>query len=366
MFKFLSCLSILPLLLTACGEAPAPTVTEAEMLEASNEMAAEMAAEMAHPAQQDQIAFTRNANPEVVKDEQLAKPDVASSRTKSSVRSDEEVAEVTRIPSVPIKPKTEVDGTRTSAPAPSTEPRAGTNSAPTPPTPAPAASPKSETAVNVDMDKPDHTAWNTLLRKHVSGNGDVDYVGFKRDLSQLDAYLDELREQTPDEGYSRAEAMAYWINAYNAFTVKRILNDYPLSSIRDLDGGDPWKVKWIELEGKFYSLNQIEHDILRPRYGDPRIHFAVNCAAASCPPLPNQAFTAGNLNSLLETRTRAFIRNPDYNPISGNEVKVSKIFDWYGEDFGDLRAYLNKYLATPIKANRDITFADYDWSLNKQ
>ena len=318
------------------------------------------------PTEQDQIEFTRNVNPEVVKDEQLAAPETAPVRPSAPVLSDKEVAEVTRVPSVAIKPRTKVDGTRTDAPVATSEPRELANTASNPPATAPAAPPIEQEVEETRATKPDHSAWNTLLRKHVSGNGDVDYAGFKRDINQLNAYLDDLRAQTPDDSYSRAEAMAYWINAYNAFTVKRILNDYPVSSIRDLDGGDPWKVKWIELDGKSYSLNQIEHDILRPRYGDPRIHFAVNCAAASCPPLPNQAFTAGNLNSLLETRTRAFIRNPAYNQISGGEVNVSKIFDWYGEDFGDLRTYLNKYLATPIAADRDIAFADYDWSLNKQ
>ena len=370
MLRNLTYLSLLLLImLSACGDTQPPAATEAELLESSNEVAKASAL----PAEQDQVAFTRNANPEVVKDEQLPEAEATIGRTTASVMSDEKVEEVTRVPSVAIKPRTKPEASTTSSPPTGNEthntPAATsttTNSATTPPTPAPAASPEPEPAAAATTTKSDHSAWNSLLRKHVAGNGDVDYAGFKRDINKLDAYLDELRAGTPDESYSRAEAMAYWINAYNAFTVKRILNDYPVSSIRDLDGGDPWKVKWIELDGKTYSLNQIEHDILRPRYGDARIHFAVNCAATSCPPLPNQAFTAGNLNSLLETRTRAFIRNPSYNQIDGGQVKVSKIFDWYGEDFGDLRTYLNKYLATPIDAGRDIAFADYDWSLNKQ
>ncbi|MEM1359328.1 MAG: DUF547 domain-containing protein [Bacteroidota bacterium] len=212
---------------------------------------------------------------------------------------------------------------------------------------------------------PDHSPWNSLLQTHVTSTGKVNYAGFKREEAKLDAYLASLSAGSPNAEWSRQEAMAYWINAYNAFTIKRILNDYPLKSIMDLDGGDPWKVKWIDLGGKKYSLNNIEHDILRPKYKDARIHFAVNCAATSCPPIPNKAFTAANLNSMLQNSARKFIRNSAYNQTKG-DIKVSKIFDWYGEDFGDLRAYLNKYLAEPIPADKKIGFKDYDWGLNKQ
>jgi len=251
----------------------------------------------------------------------------------------------------------------TPAPKPPTE-TVAPDVAPTTP-PAPAAAPK-EPVVDIASPAPDHTPWNTLLQKHVNAAGDVNYAAFKREETKLDAYLATLAAATPASDWGRKAAMAYWINAYNAFTIKRILNDYPLKSITDLDGGDPWKVKWIQLDGKTYSLNNIEHDILRPQYGDPRIHFAVNCAATSCPPIPNKAFTAANLNSLLQSRARSFIRNADYNLISGNEVKVSKIFDWYGKDFGDLRTYLNKYLPEALPAGAEIGFKEYDWALNEQ
>lgn len=212
---------------------------------------------------------------------------------------------------------------------------------------------------------PNHGPWDALLQKHVNGSGKVNYAGIKANEAALDAYLASLAKEIPDGQWDRKEAMAYWINAYNAYTVKLILNNYPLKSITDLDGGDPWKVKWINLAGKKYSLNNIEHDILRPRYKDARIHFAVVCAAESCPPLPNRAFTASNLNRMMEQKARAFIRNSKFNQTTG-EVKVSKIFDWYGEDFGDLRTYLNKYATTPIPEGTDIGYMDYDWSLNKQ
>ena len=129
------------------------------------------------------------------------------------------------------------------------------------------------------------TLWNGLLRKYVNSSGKVNYKGFKSDKSKLDAYLKELENNPIQENWSKAKKMAYWINAYNAFTIKLIVDNYPISSITKLHGGKPWDVKWIKLGGQTYSLNNIENDILRPKYKDARIHFAVNCAAKSCPPL---------------------------------------------------------------------------------
>ncbi len=214
--------------------------------------------------------------------------------------------------------------------------------------------------------KPNHTAFNNLLGKYVNSAGNVNYAAFKKDEAKLDNYLDELSKNSPQSDWSRNESMAFWINAYNANTLKLILKNYPVNSITDLHSGKPWDVKWIKIGDETYSLNNIEHDIIRPRYKDARIHFAVNCAAASCPPLPNKAFTATNLNSLLESRTRSFIRNESYNAISGEAATVSKIFDWYGEDFGDLREFLNQYATTEISAATEIGFKEYDWALNKQ
>lgn len=209
---------------------------------------------------------------------------------------------------------------------------------------------------------PDHGAWNTLLQKHVSPTGVVDYRGFQADEARLDAYLATLAKATPGDGWTRNESLAYWTNGYNAFTIKLILDHWPVKSIRDID--EPWDEKWIELDGKTYSLNQIEHEIVRPTFNEPRIHFAFVCAARSCPPLANQAYTANNLESMLERQTRNFIRNEQFNVTQEETVRVSSIFDWYGEDFGDVRAYLNRYLENDIPAASKINFLDYDWSLN--
>ncbi len=212
--------------------------------------------------------------------------------------------------------------------------------------------------------KPNHSRWNNLLQKHVSSSGSVNYKGIVADRSDLESYCEDLASNPISPDWSRGEKMAYWINAYNAFTVKLIIDNYPVAKITDLENGKPWDKKWIKLGSKTYSLNQIENDILRPEYKEARIHFAVNCAAKSCPPLLNKAWTAQNLEQNFEIQTRAFINNAKYNQVSGENAKLSKIFDWYGEDFGDLKAFINKYSKTKIGSEAEIGFMKYNWNLN--
>lgn len=209
-----------------------------------------------------------------------------------------------------------------------------------------------------------HAAWDKLLRKHVDANGNVDYEGFKSDKTALDAYLKSLAQNHPADSWSRTEKMAFWINAYNAFTIDLLADNYPVSSILKLDDGKTWDVKRIVLGGKKYSLNQIENEILRPQFGDARIHFAINCAAKSCPPLLNRAYTAENLDKMLDQRTRQFINNVAFNRISAGEAVVSKIFEWYAADFGDLRSFLNRYAKVQLKPGAAIRYQPYDWDLN--
>lgn len=211
---------------------------------------------------------------------------------------------------------------------------------------------------------PNHNAWHKITQNHISASGKVNYKGIKADQDQLDAYLDNLQTNPPQTNWTRKEKMAYWINAYNAFTIKLIVDNYPISSIMELYNGKPWDVKWIKLGAQTYSLNNIEHDILRPRFKDPRIHFAVNCAAKSCPPMINQAWTAANLNSLLDKQTRTFINNSTFNTISSEKVEISKIFEWYAEDFGNLIEYLNQYSRISIPKEAEVTYKTYDWALN--
>lgn len=214
--------------------------------------------------------------------------------------------------------------------------------------------------------RPDHSIWEGVLQKYVSEDGAVNYKKLAKNNRELNTYLDELSKHPPMDSWSRDEKLAYWINAYNAFTVKLIIDHYPIKSIRDLHDGNPWDVKWIELGRQTYSLNQIEHDIIRPRYDEPRIHFAVNCAAQSCPPLLNHAWTAVNLESFLEQQTRAFINNERYNTIGTKSLKLSQIFNWYGKDFGDIRSFVNSYTDTAVKEGAKISFQEYNWAINAQ
>jgi hypothetical protein len=210
-----------------------------------------------------------------------------------------------------------------------------------------------------------HKIWDEVLRKYVSSSGKVNYKGLKANRAQLDAYIDLLTQNGIQSNWSKKEKMAYWINAYNAYTVKLIVDNYPLSSITKLHGGSPWKVKLVTLGGKKYSLDQIENEILRPQYKDARIHFAVNCAAKSCPPLLNKAWTADNLNRNFEQQAKKFVNNKQFNVISANEVQISKIFEWYAVDFGNIVEYLNKYSNTKINPNAKVTYKEYDWKLNE-
>ncbi|MEL7159723.1 MAG: DUF547 domain-containing protein [Bacteroidota bacterium] len=335
--------SCLLLVLFSCGQADPPV---------------EAAESPALPVEQDVVAHTRNNSPEIVAEEKLPLPEVAKEPVPAppvpKVRPAKPAPDATVTEDKPVIESRPMPQPEMETLAPDPEPRTDPAPAAAPPTPSVAIT----RSVN-------HSPWNDLLQKHVNHQGNVNYAAFKKEEAKLDAYLATLAKEIPTKDWPSKAALAYWINAYNAFTIKRILNDYPLKSIMDLDGGKPWDVKWIELAGKTYSLNQIEHEIIRPRFQEPRIHFAVNCAAASCPPLPNEAFTADNLNALLQKNTRSFIRNARYNQTEG-AIKISKIFDWYGEDFGNLRNYLNKYLAEPLPVGEKIGFKEYDWALNEQ
>jgi len=211
----------------------------------------------------------------------------------------------------------------------------------------------------------DHSKFDALLQKYVGANGSVNYRALLKEKDKLIAYTSELRNFYPDNTASRGARLAYFINAYNAFTLLLILDNYPLKSIMDLDGGKPWDRVWIKLGTQELSLNQIEHEILRKELKEPRVHFAVNCAAKSCPPLHNKAFTARNVENLLEQRTRAFINDENQNSVAGTSIELSKIFEWYKEDFGNLIDYMNRYRSTKLPHNTTISYKEYDWKLNE-
>jgi len=186
----------------------------------------------------------------------------------------------------------------------------------------------------------------------------------KADAAKLKDITQDFSAHPPSDKWSKNDQLAFWLNAYNAFTLKLIVDNYPVSSITKLDGGKPWDVKRIKIGEAVYSLNQIENEIIRSQFKDARIHFALNCAAKSCPPLSNKAFLAEALDKQLDQQTRAFVRSQS-NELSATSIKVSKIFDWYKDDFKDLPAFLNKYGTVKIGANAQVGFAEYNWDLNE-
>ncbi|MDX2245555.1 MAG: DUF547 domain-containing protein [Bacteroidia bacterium] len=212
-----------------------------------------------------------------------------------------------------------------------------------------------------------HAEWDFLLKKYVSAEGKVNYAGLKQDKAKLEVYLKKLSTNVPAADWSKNDKLAFWINVYNAFTVKLIVDNYPLKSIRDL--GEPWDKKFILIGTTTYSLNDIEHNIIRKDFAEPRIHFAVNCASFSCPALLNEAYTAEKLEDQLTRQTKAYINNPAHNSITSAKSQVSQLFSWYGDDFkksaGSVSAFINKYSPVKIKDDSKLEYKEYVWSLNE-
>ncbi len=213
---------------------------------------------------------------------------------------------------------------------------------------------------------PDHSAWTSELKKYVADTGIVDYRSWVKDQNPLDAYLNQLSASQAVSNWSINVQLSYWINVYNAYTVKLILNHYPVKSIQDIHEGKPWDHAWIKIGDKIYSLNQIENEIIRRQFKDPRIHFALNCASKSCPPLLNEAYDPARLQAQLSARTSTFITNDLYNQIYSSPIKLSKVFDWYKTDFKpDIISFLNTNTPAQINSHETIEYLEYDWGLNE-
>ncbi len=219
----------------------------------------------------------------------------------------------------------------------------------------------------------DDSLFASLLSRHVK-DGVVDYRGFKDDEAILDQYLESLAAVDP-EPLAADDQFAFYVNAYNAWTIKLILSRYPdIRSIKDLGGlfSSPWKKTIARIDGGLLTLDQIEHDILRKRFKDPRVHFAVNCASKSCPPLQGEPFAGSHLNDQLNQAATAFINAPRFNRLEGNTLWVSKIFDWFSKDFhGDVIGYFIQFADVPLrdqleknKGRIKVEYLDYDWTLN--
>jgi len=230
----------------------------------------------------------------------------------------------------------------------------------------------------------DHQAWDALLKKHVvlldgAKASQLRYAGMVQDRPALRGYLEQLSRvrQEQFDGWSRQEQMAFLINAYNAFTVEKILARYPdLRSIWDFGKlfGNPFKDEFFVLLGRRRSLDWIEHEKLRKGYREPRIHYAVNCAAVGCPMLREEAYAASRLDAQLDEQARRFLSDRSRNRLRQDRLEVSKIFDWFKEDFEPREAYFARYADVLADAPSEqgmirgmsvpLRFLDYDWSLN--
>lgn len=237
-----------------------------------------------------------------------------------------------------------------------------------------------------------HRAWSQLLSDHVRWFRDgtasaVDYAGFRADAAKLDDYLAMLSGVSRDtfDAWGEDQQLAFLINAYNAFTVRLILNQEPgLESIRDIGGlfGSPWDQRFFSLLGRKRTLDEVEHEMIRPWFGDPRIHMAVNCASVGCPALARTAYTDDALDTQLDDAVTRFLSDSTrnrYKPVT-RQFEVSPIFKWYGDDWnaksgypGGIRGFLLQHLAllapgSPVNPedarDADIEYLDYDWSLN--
>jgi hypothetical protein len=204
--------------------------------------------------------------------------------------------------------------------------------------------------------------------------GHVNYKGFKKDENLLDEYLAVLSANHPQSDWDKNDQLAFWINAYNAFTVKLIVKSYPVKSIKELGGSiykvnTPWDEKFINIGDQIYDLNNIEHGIIRKQFEEPRIHVAVNCASVSCPRLRNEAFVGRKLEAQLDDQIRYFINNPVKNKITKNCAKLSKIFSWFKGDFTatglTITEFINQYSEVKITKKTKRESLDYDWNLNE-
>lgn len=236
----------------------------------------------------------------------------------------------------------------------------------------------------VSFDRVDHAAWDKLLHQYVDQQGMVDYRGWKAssaDRQTLQQYLASLSQADPAKPASRQAKLAFWINAYNAVTIEGILREYPTTSIRNhtakVVGYNIWDDLQLVVGDGSYSLNQMEHEILR-KMGEPRIHFAIVCASVGCPPLRDEAYISERIDEQLIDNAKRFFANPGkfHAEPATREISVSPILKWFADDFGADQAAQMRTIAAylPDKASQQLArsgqasvrYLDYDWGLNDQ
>lgn len=219
-----------------------------------------------------------------------------------------------------------------------------------------------------------HGEFDRLLQRYVAGLS-VDYAAWSaggEDHQALGRYVDGLASLDPAT-WPEQDGLAYWINMYNAVTLRLVLDNYPLDSIKDIGGFlkvSPWKRELVTVAGRKLTLNDIENEIIRPTFGDPRIHFALNCASVGCPPLKDEAYMPGSLSDQLDESCTLALNRDGWVRVDGDKIGLTKIFDWYKDDFetdgGSVEAFINRYRDKKVSLdNGHVSFLSYDWSLNE-
>ncbi len=216
-----------------------------------------------------------------------------------------------------------------------------------------------------------HDLFSEALKDHAK-DGKVNYAAFGKD-KRFTEYLSILKSTNPASIKSGNDRLAFWINAYNAFTIKLILDHSPVKSIRDIEvgGKGPWDIEWIEIAGSKYSLNKIEHAVIRKQFDEPRIHMALVCAAKSCPPLRSEAYEGKRLDAQLNDSAKRFLADTTRNRFdrTTNTLYLSELFSWYGEDFqkgyGSAAKFALTVMGVPYSEPLTVKYKPYNWDLNE-
>lgn len=224
---------------------------------------------------------------------------------------------------------------------------------------------------------PSHEDFTRLLQQVVDEKGNVDYQEVKKQMDVLKAYNETLSDNPPNDTWTEQDQLAYWINVYNAFTLQLVAENYPVESIKDIGSkfqipfvNTPWDIKFVRIGDEMLDLNNVEHDILRKKFKEPRIHFAVNCASVSCPVLRNEAYEAAKLERQLTEQAQIFLQDLDKNDFSDPaSPKLSKLFQWFKGDFtknGSVIDFIFQNGGIRIDKSASINYLEYNWSLNEK
>lgn len=212
--------------------------------------------------------------------------------------------------------------------------------------------------------QPDYKTIEPFFKKYVDKNGSIDYALLKKNSAALNEVLTFLTQSAPLDTWHRNEKLAYWLNVYNLQMLKIITEYYPFENMLALHNGKLWQVKCVTVGAKTYCLDEIEHDIIRKKLKEPRIHFAFFTGAVSSPILLNEPFTPANMNPHFEMLTKRYVTSKN-NEISESKIVISPIFKWYESDFKDIIGFINKYSKVKVRPDAEITFAAYNWDLKK-